>query len=191
MELTKRQNEIIDAALSLTASNGIQGLTVKHISSAIGVTEPALYRHFKNKSEIVKAMISRFELKSIPLENKRGFDVIESFVMARIEQVLEKPDLARVLFAEELFMNDHEFTNSVLDMMHKHKKQLEVFFIQAQEDGEIRKDIPMDILFRLVIGPVRLLVKQWGMSKMAFDLREKGAELILSLRKTLKPQKIY
>ena len=55
MTWTKRQNEIIDAALKLTAEGGIQNLTVKHLADTIGVTEPALYRHFRNKAEIVKA----------------------------------------------------------------------------------------------------------------------------------------
>ena len=61
MKLTKRQNEIIDTALNLTASGGIQNLTIKNLADALGITEPAIYRHFKNKSEIVKTMIARFD----------------------------------------------------------------------------------------------------------------------------------
>ena len=46
MKLTKRQNEIIDTALNLTASGGIQNLTIKNLADALGITEPAIYRHF-------------------------------------------------------------------------------------------------------------------------------------------------
>ena len=55
------------------------------------------------------------------------------------------------------------------------------------QSGEIRQDIPEEMLFRLVFGPVRLLVKQWGLSGGAFDLRRKGEELIDVLRKLLAP----
>ena len=61
MSLTKRQSEIIDAALKLTAEGGIQNLTIKNLGNALGITEPAIYRHFRSKSEIVRTMIGRFD----------------------------------------------------------------------------------------------------------------------------------
>ena len=61
-------------------------------------------------------------------------------------------------------------------------------FKEAIEAGEIRDDIPLDTLFRLVIGPLRLLIKQWGLSNGAFDLQEKRQELQESLRKLLARQ---
>ena len=70
--------------------------------------------------------------------------------------------------------------------MHRHKETLERHFREAQERGEIRKDLPVDMLFRLFFGPVRLLIKQWGMARGAFDLRRKGEELLNALRLTLR-----
>ena len=61
MRLTVRQNQIIDAALQLTSAGGIQNLTIKNVSSRLGITEPAIYRHFAGKSEIVKALIESFD----------------------------------------------------------------------------------------------------------------------------------
>lgn len=187
MELTKRQNEIIDAALNLTAHGGIQNLTIKNLGNALGITEPAIYRHFKNKSEIVKAMIGRFD-KAVSVERPElnGFDAIAAFARNRFEQVAANPPLARIMFAEELFMDDEEFTALMFNMMHRHKKALEQYFLEAQENGEIRKDIPLDTLFRLVFGPVRLLIKQWGMTQGAFDLHCKGRELLETLRLILR-----
>ena len=42
----------------------------------------------------------------------------------------------------------------------------------------------MDTLFRLILGPLRLLIKQWGLSGGSFDLRAKRDEM-LSLMKEL------
>ena len=52
MQLTVRQQEIIDAALALIAEQGIQNLTIKNIAAALKITEPAIYRHFDSKHEI-------------------------------------------------------------------------------------------------------------------------------------------
>ena len=60
-KLTARQNEIVEAALRLTAEGGLGNLTIRNLGEALGISEPAIYRHFRNKSEIVRSTIERFD----------------------------------------------------------------------------------------------------------------------------------
>ena len=182
--LTSRQAEIVDAALKLIAEQGIQHLTIRNLSTAIGVTEAALYRHFPGKTEIIQAMVSRFEEDVDDIGELRGWAAIEAALIRRTELVLAKPDLARVVFAEELFKDSPETEQILHGMMQRHYKIMEQHFQEAVEDGAIRADIPMDTLFRLILGPLRLLIKQWGLSGGSFDLRAKRDEM-LSLMKEL------
>ena len=182
--LTPRQAEIVDAALKLIAEQGIRHLTIRNLSTAIGVTEAALYRHFPGKTEIIQAMVSRFEEDVDDIGELRGWAAIEAALVRRTELVLAKPDLARVVFAEELFKDSPEIEQILHGMMQRHYKIMEQHFQEAVEDGAIRADIPMDTLFRLVLGPLRLLIKQWGLSGGSFDLRAKRDEM-LSLMKEL------
>lgn len=182
--LTPRQAEIVDAALKLIAEQGIQHLTIRNLSTAIGVTEAALYRHFPGKTEIIQAMVSRFEEDVDDIGELRGWAAIEAALVRRTELVLAKPDLARVVFAEELFKDSPETEQILHGMMQRHYKIMERHFQEAVEDGVIRADIPMDTLFRLILGPLRLLIKQWGLSGGSFDLCAKRDEM-LSLMKEL------
>ena len=182
--LTPRQAEIVDAALKLIAEQGIQHLTIRNLSTAIGVTEAALYRHFPGKTEIIQAMVSRFEEDVDDIGELRGWAAIEAALVRRTELVLAKPDLARVVFAEELFKDSPEIEQILHGMMQRHYKIMEQHFQEAVEDGAIRADIPMDTLFRLILGPLRLLIKQWGLSGGSFDLCAKRDEM-LSLMKEL------
>ena len=182
--LTRRQAEIVDAALKLIAEQGIQHLTIRNLSAAIGVTEAALYRLFPGKTEIIQAMVSRFEEDVDDIGELRGWAAIEAALVRRTELVLAKPDLARVVFAEELFKDSPETEQILHGMMQRHYKIMEQHFQEAVEDGVIRADIPMDTLFRLILGPLRLLIKQWGLSGGSFDLRAKRDEM-LSLMKEL------
>ena len=182
--LTPRQAEIVDAALKLIAEQGIQHLTIRNLSTAIGVTEAALYRHFSGKTEIIQAMVSRFEEDVDDIGELRGWAAIEAALVRRTELVLAKPDLARVVFAEELFKDSPETEQILHGMMQRHYKIMEQHFQEAVEDSVIRADIPMDTLFRLILGPLRLLIKQWGLSGGSFDLRAKRDEM-LSLMKEL------
>ena len=101
MKRTKRQDEILDIALNLLADGGVKNLTMKRIAESIGVSEPAVYRHFKNKTEIVKGIIEKFD-DNIILKNE-GIEFVWNFVEQRISQVSAAPVLAKVIFAEELF----------------------------------------------------------------------------------------
>lgn len=53
-DFTVRQKQIIQQSIQLIADKGIQGLTIKNISKSIGISEPAIYRHFDNKNNQIK-----------------------------------------------------------------------------------------------------------------------------------------
>ena len=186
--LTSRQAEIVDAALKLIAEQGIQHLTIRNLSTAIGVTEAALYRHFPGKTEIIQAMVSRFEEDVDDIGELRGWTAVEAALVRRTELVLAKPALARVLFAEELFKDSPEIAQILHGMMQRHQQIMKCHFQEAVDDGVIRADIPMDTLFRLILGPLRLLIKQWGLSDGAFDLRAKRDEMLEFMKELLTPK---
>lgn len=47
-----RRGEILDAALVVFAEKGYEGGTMRDIALLVGVTEPAIYRHFASKEEL-------------------------------------------------------------------------------------------------------------------------------------------
>ena len=55
-ELSARQEEIIDTAIKLIDAGGIQNLTMKNIARQMGFSEPAIYRHFESKLDLLLAM---------------------------------------------------------------------------------------------------------------------------------------
>ena len=182
----KRQNEILDAALHLIAEKGIRNLTIRHLSQAMHITDAALYYYFQDKLAIIQALVSRFEGEADAVEDElHGWAAVDAALIHRTELVLATPDLARVVFAEELFQGDPEVEQILFGMMQRHRKIMLRHFKEAEDAGEIRSDIPDDTLFRMILGPLRLLIKQWGMSHGAFDLRKERQKLLDGLRTVL------
>jgi AcrR family transcriptional regulator len=165
-------------------------LTIRHLSRRLNVTDAALYYHFHDKLEIIQALVSRFEgeVDSIG-EDLHGWAAVEAALVRRTELVLASPDLARVLFAEEVFQGEPEVEKLLYGMMKRHREIMLRYFSEAREAGEISPDIPPDTLFRMVIGPIRLLIKQWGMSGGGFDLRLERGKLLTSLKTVLSKNK--
>src|SRR5512138_400052 len=56
-----RQQQIIDAAGRLIFKYGSEHLTVKRIAAEVGITEAAIYRHFKSKKSILSFLLSHIE----------------------------------------------------------------------------------------------------------------------------------
>ena len=55
MNFTKRQVEIIEASKDLIGTKGLQNLTIKNLAKKMNFSEPALYRHFKDKTDYIRA----------------------------------------------------------------------------------------------------------------------------------------
>jgi AcrR family transcriptional regulator len=191
MNLTERQKQIVECSIDLIAELGIQKLTMKRVAEAIGVTEPAVYRHFPNKQAILTAILTYFsEIRSDLLDasiEHTPFERIERFVLGLFDLFASKPSLARLMFAEEYIPNDPSMARQMMGIMHGHREQLTILIRSAQTDGKMRNDIPPLQVFRLIIGPVRLLIAQWCLTSRAFDLKAEGEEVWSAMKRVLRP----
>ena len=191
MEMTERQKEIVEKAIKLIAEHGIQSVTIKNLAYEIGVSEPALYRHFKNKFEILNAVIEFFILKAQPAikklhESEEPLIRIENFIKTHFNIFNENNNLGRVIFSESNFQNEAKLLGKLTNLMDKSRARLEAVIIKGQNSGQIRSDIDASSLFRIIIGSLRLLVTQWSMSNMAFDLKSEGDKLCNDIIKIIK-----
>lgn len=179
MEYSERQNEIIKAAIKIIAHNGIQSLTTKNLAREIGISEAGLYRHFPSKHKILHGVLDRFEQVSgdcsaLLSKDLTPLDKIRTFLEHRYSQLSKDQELAKVMFAEEIFQNEKDLSDKVLSIMHSHRIQLEMFIREGQEARLIRESIDPKSLFRVIVGSMRLLVTQWCLTDFRFDLENEG-----------------
>lgn len=57
------RERIIEISLELFAQRGFSGVSVRDIARAVGVRESALYKHFKNKQDILDKIIVEMQLR--------------------------------------------------------------------------------------------------------------------------------
>ena len=53
----QRYAAIVETAIRLFAEKGFRGTTTRDLAAAVGVTEPVLYIHFRNKRELYDAVV--------------------------------------------------------------------------------------------------------------------------------------
>ena len=182
-KFTKRQQEIIDVSVEILSSGGIQELTIKNISTKVGISEPAIYRHFKCKMDILLSILTFFEdfahetFKKIKQMKKVGIKNIERFMMSRFEKIAEKPVVATIVFSEEVFRNEKLLTSKIQSIMNAHLEGLSLLLKKAMDAGEIRHDVPVKQLSHIIMGSIRLQIKRWSLGDFSGDLVEEGREL--------------
>lgn len=177
--------------MQLIADKGIQGLTIKNISIAIGISEPAIYRHFDNKTDILLGIIStiknstEIEHSDSMTETQTAFDIIRSVFTARAKQFSENPSLAAVIFSEVLFDSNSQLSSEIKTIMDKSQKRFVNIIKTGQREGEIIDHIDAEQLALMIMGAFRLLVNKWRMSKNSFNLEVQTEKLFKALEKLI------
>lgn len=188
---TDRQTEIIEVALEIINKKGIQGLTIKNISKKIGISEPAIYRHFASKTDILLGVLSSFKemaaMLSEMMENYNGAASEKiSFLFSRMLDLFsEKPSMVSVIFSEEIFKNDEVLKFRIAEILNLHAQTIENIISRGQNENSIRADIDEKSLALIAMGSFRLLVKKWELNHNNFNLQMEGENLIKVLIKIL------
>ncbi|MEA1911872.1 MAG: TetR/AcrR family transcriptional regulator, partial [Spirochaetota bacterium] len=122
--LSDRQKQIINVSINIISKNGIQNLTMKNLSREIGITEPAIYRHFESKQKILIAILESFkhQNKLINENIQNEGDTAFQHLQRTIEMIMKKldmnPAMSSVIFSEETFQNQSELSDMVKSIMH-------------------------------------------------------------------------
>ncbi|MEA3499642.1 MAG: TetR/AcrR family transcriptional regulator, partial [Candidatus Marinimicrobia bacterium] len=189
MKMTKRQAEITEVSINIIANKGIQNLTIKNISKEVGISEPAIYRHFKSKGDILLAILSFFKdsnsiaLSTEKLKSENSLKQIKTIYFNHFEQFISNRALTGVIFAEDIFKNDKRLIKKVNYIMELNHKVISEIIATGQKENEIRVDISVDQLTLIIMGALRLIVQKWKMAKFKFDLKKEGNNLWNSIEK--------
>ncbi len=188
---TKRQQQIIDAAIDLISTKGIQQLTIRNLAGSLHISEGALYRHFKSKEEILTGivdMLNRIQLEAeqrVKTIQGDDWEKITQFFMCCLNKFEKKQSLAAVVFAEEIFIYNSLLSREVYRIMTKTKDITTGLIRMAQQKGVIKKDLDTDAVVMMITGAVRLLVTQWRLSGNNFELLDSGQKLFDNIKKAL------
>jgi AcrR family transcriptional regulator len=190
--LSERQQQIIEESIKIIDEKGIQGLTIKNLSKAIGISEPGIYRHFESKTEILLSILNNFkeiaEMLSGMMKDFEGtaIEKIDFMFSRMLDMFSETPSMVSVIFSEEIFKNEELLKLKITEVLNMHAQTIEYIIARGQEDNNVRKDIEVKTLALIIMGSLRLLVKRWDLNNHNFDLNNEGSKLIKGLDKILR-----
>ena len=192
MELSNRQIEIIESATKLIGEKGIQNLTTKNLAAEIGFSEPALYRHFKGKTEILESVLVYYKeqlkegLTTVINSNQTGIDKIKGMIDFQFSYFTKHPAIIMVIFAETSFQYDNILSKAVANILTQKRTMVGQIVKLGQEKGNIRNDVDPSQLAGVIMGSMRFTVLNWRLSDFNSDLITEGKTLWNTLELLIK-----
>jgi len=83
-----RRGELLDAALTVFSSKGYDSGTMREIAAVVGVTEPALYRHYAGKESLYEDLIATAGGIAVAEVRRRMEDVRRETVRESLADVI-------------------------------------------------------------------------------------------------------
>ena len=189
----RTRQSILDAAELLFLENGIAHTTLERISRAAGVTRGAFYWHFKDKSELLRALQERSDppqaaMLRVAAEQSHG-DPLQLLETASCEFLQEvEGDVHLQHMIEIMSSNPHAGEDMALfaETNTEMHEVLSKISRRAQELGQLNPDFTPSEAAIALMSMVNGLLSEWLRSNKCFKLQEVGAKLIRYQINTLK-----
>ncbi|MDD1771867.1 MAG: TetR/AcrR family transcriptional regulator [Methanomassiliicoccales archaeon] len=181
-----RKAQVLGTALKIVHQSGISALTLRQIANDVGVSEAALFRHFKSKEDIVNALaIKVFEENQFVPRGDGPWETLQNMMTWQLALFQDNPMHTSVLFQEDLF-RDFPVVKERFDLRRRSRSSLINQLVKGgQSDGTFSPEVDGEAFAILFMGSIRMAVLEWRQANFSYDLRSNGPPLLYLLRKGL------
>jgi AcrR family transcriptional regulator len=171
-----RQKEIVMAARKLIVSHGSENVTVRRIADQIGVSEGAIYKHFKSKKAILFLLVDDMEsILNADIDQKitgqiGTLEKLENILIGHISGIEQRKGVTFQVIAEIVSMGDRDLNKKISEAINKYVQRIEMILADGVKSGIIRPDIDLEAAARLYFGMTQGIVNIWALNRYQFSL---------------------
>jgi len=153
-----RQEEIKEAVLKIIRTDGIKAVSTKNIANQTGLSEGAIFRHFKTKRDIILGIISDVseilikKLRVIAYSEDSPKDRFYNFLCGTITYLTENNGITILLFTEASHTNDKEMKEKLNWIFNSQRELVGKIISDGISEGIWSDKIPIEDVTRLYMG---------------------------------------
>ncbi|MFA5499276.1 MAG: TetR/AcrR family transcriptional regulator [Candidatus Cloacimonadia bacterium] len=181
----QRRQQIIQKAMELINDEGFAAFTTRRLAKKVGISEPALYRHFENKDDIIINVILELDKFWLRVEREL-YDIQEPkervchFIMSHFKHLSQNPNGTAILFAEEYIRLEENIQSRVSNVITKRYIYLRRLIGELLADkiicGENEEAIAL-----IIMGSIRMTVQNWRNANYSYSLTRYGEDICCNL----------
>lgn len=193
LDADARRDAIVRVTLDLAAKQGVDDVTTQDMARAMGVTQGAVFRHFRSKDAIWLAVMHwvRDRLMAV-LEHAadRGRDPLDALARmfaAHIDFIAAHPAIPRVLTSDHLHLRNRALRELVTEIMLGYEARIARLLEAAKVQGLARADLDTHAAATLYIGMIQGLVLQASLLRGRRTLKAEAARTFPVFLQAVRP----
>ena len=186
-----RQKQIIDAARKLIIRRGSEHIRVREIAKMVGISEGAIYRHFRSKKDILSLLADRIEddlvgdIARASTDGHSALEALDKVLRSHLSAIEQRQGISFQVIAEIISLGDKKLNKKISETITKYIGRLKELLAEGVKSGEVRQDIDLEAAATLFFGMVQGLVNIWALSNYSFNLEEKYEPLWHTFRESI------
>src|SRR3972149_931196 len=186
-----RQRQIIDAARKVIIKYGSEHVTVKKIAREVGISETAVYRHFKSKREILFILAEYIEQSlcedviKARTKSVSPLEVLNEVLEHHLSALEQRRGISFQVIAEIISLGDKKLNRRVSETINKYISCLKGLLCEGIKTGEVREAVDLEATATILFGTIQGLVNIWALSNYSFDPQQRFEPLWNVLRDTI------
>lgn len=177
-----RRAEIVATALALAGEMGPHKVTTEAVATRIGLTQPAIFRHFPRKDDMWLAVMTWLrEQLSARWEAALAaptHDALGAVVATHLDFVSRLPALPLVLLSPELRRDYAALAEETEHLMAAFMAALARAIRLDQTAGRLSDRTTPEDAAQLVLAVVQGTALRWAVGKQGFDLKGQGMRIL-------------
>jgi AcrR family transcriptional regulator len=178
MNILHRKEQLILTAIDIIDELGIQKLTTREIAKRQDVSEATLFRHFKNKNELLVAVLDYFVqfdsdiLQSARMNNLRPGDALLFLIKSFAEYYENYPAIATLMQIFDVLRYEEDLSDKVKQIQEERTMALQHLIEDAIAAGEFRADLNSRNIAIMISGFFKESCFHWKLSEASYSLKE-------------------
>jgi AcrR family transcriptional regulator len=187
-----RKDQIVNAAKKLIIKHGSENLTIRAIAREVGLSEGALYRHFKSKRDILSLLADTIEadlLGDINISNIEGESyskILDSILRGHLSAIKQRQGISFQVIAMCISFGDKKLNKRLSEIIYKYIEEIKSLLRRGVESGELRENLDLDGTALLFFGMIQSLVNIWTLSNYEMNLEESYESTWNALKECIK-----
>lgn len=166
MRTEERREQIVDATLGLLEDHPVHAITTRQIAAAVGLTQPALFRHFGSREEILVASVARGRealaqlATQLVARDAPADELLRTLVAGLVDHATAHPWLPRLLFHTAAAPSGHPLRAALSGLPAMQRSLAAQLVRQGIEAGTFPPTLDADAAARWVVASVQGLILQ-------------------------------
>jgi AcrR family transcriptional regulator/uncharacterized protein (DUF2249 family) len=174
----ERRGQIVEATLALLADTPADRITTRQVAREVGISQPALFRHFRSRDEILEAAVAhtRVQLEKLAsgalAREDTPLESVRALVRGLVDHVARTPGMPRLLFYDVATGEDARYHGPLKHLVSMQRALLGELVRRAQGAGAVSRAVDPTRAAGLLVAVLQGAMLQWQLSDRESPLEE-------------------